>query len=184
MTNAPPPAPGSTRPPASGPSLAGIGAVTLAAPIIAVLVKLPSGGWLMVFFFLSGLLWLGGYALLAVAVSRGMLRRQGQLRAPGARRVLAVAWALLTSVGVVVLGVTIVDGGDSPGSIQSTLTLMLGEPQSPSPAHAVSGAIAYAAAAAWIVGYIALVVEWIVAAGSSRQAAPPVPPPVVQPRVG
>lgn len=183
MTYMPPGAPAG-QPPDAGPRLAAIGALTLAAPIIAVLVKLPSGGWLMVFFFFSGLLWLGGYALLAVAVSRGMLRRRGQLRVPGARRTRAIVWALLTSIGVVVLGLTLVDGGDSPNSIQSTLTLMLGEPQSPSPAHSVSEAIAFAAATAWIVGYVALVVEWIVAAQSSRRSAAPVPPPVVPPRVG
>lgn len=184
MTSMRPVAPILAQPLRSGPSLAAIGTVTLATPIIALLVWLPSAGWLLVFFFLSGLLWLGGYALLAVVVSRGMLRRSSQLRAPGARRTRAIIWALLTSVGIVVLGLTIVDGGDSASSIQSTLTLMLGAPESPSPAHAVSEAIAYAAAAAWIVGYVALVVEWVVAARSSRRAAPLVPPPVVPPQVG
>lgn len=183
MTYAQPPAPRYAPPPATGPGAAVAGALAIAAPIIAVLVKLPSTGWLMVFFFFSGPLWLAGYALLVVAVSMGMLRRRGQLRF-GARRIRAIVWALLTSVGIVALGFTMVDGGDSPGSIQSTLTLMLGAPESPSSAHDLSEAISWMAAVAWVVGYVALVIEWIVAASGSRRPVAPVPPPVLPPRLG
>lgn len=182
MTYAPLPAPRYAPPPAPGPGTVVAGIIAIAAPIVAVLVKLPSSGWLMVFFFISGLLWLAGYALLIVAVSLGMLRRRGHLRF-GARRIRAIIWALLTSVGIVALGFTVVDGGDSPGSIQSTLTLTLGAPESPSPVHSLSEAISGIAAVAWIGGWIALVIEWIVAAGRSRRAAAPVAPPVLPPQI-
>ncbi|MGY3127703.1 hypothetical protein ACVWW9_001202 [Agrococcus sp. UYP33] len=183
MTYAPPPAPRYAPPPAPGPGTVVAGIIAIAAPIVAVLVKLPSSGWLMVFFFISGLLWLAGYALLIVAVSLGMLRRRGQLRF-GARRVRAIIWALLTSVGIVVLGFTVIDGGDTTESVQSTLTLMLGAPVSPSPAHSLTEAISWIAAVAWIVGWAALVVEWIVAASRSRRAVTSVAPPVLPPRLG
>ena len=184
MTYAPPPAPRYAPPPATGPGTVVAGIIAIVAPIVAVTVHLPAGGWLLLVLFVSGLLWLAGYALLVVAVSLGMLRRRGQLRF-GNRRVRAIVWALLTSVGVVILGFALVDGWDTEESVQSTLTLMLGAPVSPSLAHSLSEAVSWIAAAAWVVGWAALVVEWIVAAArSQRSTAPPVAPPVLPPRVG
>lgn len=181
MTSAPPP--WVARPPASDPLLIVVGIITIAAPIVAVLAKLPSFGWLMLIVIVWGfLLWIPGYAVLVLAVARGMLRRRGVLRV-GARRIRSIVWALLTSIGVVVLGLTLVDGGDTRESIQSTLTIMLGSPMSPSPAHALSESIGWVAAVAWLAGYVGLVVEWIVGAQRARGAAAPIPPPVAPPRV-
>ena len=151
MTYAPPPAPRYAPPPTPGPGTVVAGIIAIAAPIIAVAVHLPAGGWLLLILFVSGLLWLAGYALLVVAVSLGMLRRRGQLRF-GNRRIRAIVWALLTSVGVVILGFALIDGGDTEESVQSTLTLMLGAPVSPSPAHSLSEAVSWIAAAAWCAG--------------------------------
>lgn len=188
MTYAPPP-PMQPMPPMQAPSPAwdaatiAVGVVTIVAPLLGVALKLPTGGWLMVILLLSGLLWAGGYIVLVLAVSLGMLRRRGPLRAGGAR-IRSMIWALMTSIGVVVLGFTLVDGGDTRESIQSTLTLLLGSPESPSPAHSVSEAIGWVAAGAWAIGYLGLVVEWIAATARARQARQPIAPQVAPPRVG
>lgn len=152
--------------------------IVILAPLVALAVKLPSFGWAFVFFLFSTPLWLGGYAVLVACAARAMLRRRGVLR-ESRRRTRATAWAWLTSIGVVLFGLTLVDGGDSPDSVQSTLTLLLGAPLSPSTAHELSAGIAYAALAAWILGWFALLVEWSVARqqqGEAPRVAPPVIP--------
>lgn len=156
-----------------------VGGLTIAAPIMGWLAKLPTGGWLMVALIWAAPLWLGGYVALVLAVSLGMLRRRAPLRA-GPARVRSIIWAMLTSVGIVVLGFTLIDGGDTRESIQSTLTASLGSPESGSPAHAVSEAIAWVAAAAWLAGYAGLVIEWIVGSALARRPAERVAPPVIR----
>ncbi|WP_413317280.1 hypothetical protein AA0Z99_10940 [Agrococcus sp. 1P02AA] len=171
-----------THPPAptaAGRSMALTAWVTILAPLVAVAIKLASAGWLVVFLVLSSPLWLAGYALLVVCVSRGMLRTQGVLR-ERRRRVRARIWAWMTSIGVVLAGLTVIDGGDSPGSVQSTLTLLLGAPASSSSLHDLSELIALIAVLAWAVGWVALLVEWAVGAQSRRRAVPRVAPPVVE----
>lgn len=152
--------------------------VSILAPLLALAMKLPTGGWLLVFILYASPLLLGGYVLLVVAVARGMLRRQGVLR-ERPRRARAIAWAWLTSIGVLLLGLTMIDGGDTPASVQSTLTLLLGAPESPSPAHALSENLAYGATIAWLVGWFALLVEWAVAGTRRRPEAPRVAPPKI-----
>ncbi|WP_347754778.1 hypothetical protein [Agrococcus sp. ProA11] len=161
---------------ASGPSLALTAWVTMLAPLVAVLIKAASGGWLLVMVVWSSPLWLAGYVLLVVAAARGMLRQQGVLR-EGARRTRATLWAWLTSVGVLLFAFSVVDGGDTRESIQSTLTLALGAPISPSAAHEVSAGIAYVAVVAWAGGWVALLVEWAVGVQRRRPVVPRVAPP-------
>lgn len=156
-----------------------VGVLTIAAPIIGVLAKLPTGGWLMVAMIWSAPIWLGGYVLLVLAIALGMLRRRAPLRT-GPARVRAIIWSLLTSIGIVVLGFTLIDGGDTRESIQSTLTASLGSPESGSPAHAVSGAIAWVAAVAWITGYVGLIIEWMIGSARARRPAAHVAPPVIR----
>lgn len=150
--------------------------VTIIAPVIAVAIKAVSGGWLMIYVIFWSPLWIAGYVLLVIAVARGMLRRQGVLRV-GSRRKRATLWAWSTSLGVLLFAFALVDGGDTRESIQSTLTLTLGAPISPSVAHEVSAGIAYAAAVAWAGGWIALLVEWAVGVQRRRPAVPRVAPP-------
>ncbi len=168
---------------ASAPGMAAPMALTawvlILAPLVALALKLPSFGWSFVFFLFSIPLWLGGYAMLVACAARAMLRARGVLREGGARRVRATVWAWLTSIGVMLFGFTLVDGGDSPASVQSTLTLLLGAPLSPSLAHEVSAAIAYAAVAMWVIGWFALLVEWSAARQQRQGEAPRVAPPVV-----
>lgn len=152
--------------------------VTILAPIVAVLIKAASGGWLMVYVIFWSPLWIAGCALLVVAVVRGMLRQQGVLRV-GARRTRATLWAWATSLGVMLFAFTVIDGGDTRESIQSSLTLVLGGPTSPSAAHDVSAGIAYVAVVAWLGGWLALLVEWVVGVQRRQPVEARVAPPAV-----
>lgn len=179
MTYPPQYAPPSATRPAPDVMLMVVGGLTIAAPLLGVMAKLPTGGWLMVALIWSGFIWVAGYIVLVLAVSLGMLRRRAPLRT-GSARTRAIIWALLTSVGIIVLGFTLIDGGDTRESIQSTLTASLGAPESGSTAHAVSEAIAWLAAAAWLLGYAGLIMEWIVGSARARRPAPQVAAPVIR----
>ncbi|WP_404312150.1 hypothetical protein LG314_12765 [Agrococcus terreus] len=160
-------------------ALAAAGWVAILAPVLALLLKLPSFGWFMVVIIWSSPLWILGYVLLVVAVSLGMLRRRASLREPRSRRTRSIVWAWLTSAGVVLLGLALVDGGDTSESVQSTLTMLLGVPGGSSGANDASMVVAGVGALAWIVGYVALVVEWLAALAKRQAEAPRVAPPVV-----
>ena len=149
--------------------------ITILAPLAALAIKLATAGWLVVFMLFWSPVLLGGYVLLVVAAARGMLRPQGVLR-EAARRTRATAWAWLTSVGVLLLACTIIDGGDSRESVHSLLTLAVGA-TSPSAAHDISGAIGWVAALAWLVGWVALMVEWAVGVQRHRPQRRRVSPP-------
>lgn len=163
--------------PRSDVPLAIAGWVAIIAPLSAIALKLPTGGWLLVGMVFSFPIWLLGYAaVITAAVS--MLRRRGALRRPG-HRTRAVIWAWLTSIGVMVVGFTVVDGGDTSESVASTLSLVAGQTGVDSPVNDVSNAIAGVAAIAWLAGWLALVIEWMIAMARRRQDAPRVAPPVV-----
>ena len=160
-------------------ALVAAGWLAIVAPLAAIALKLPTGGWLLVGMVFSFPIWLLGYAALTTAAV-SMLRRRGVLRAPG-HRTRAVIWAWLTSIGVMVVGFTVVDGGDTSESVASTLALVAGQTGVDSPVNDVSNAIAGVAAIAWLAGWLALIVEWMVAMARRRQDAPRVAPPVVCP---
>lgn len=164
---------------ASAPPMALTAWVVILAPLVGLALKLVIEGWLTLYMLLFSPVLVIGYALVVLAAVRGMLRRQGVLRQPG-RRSRAQVWAWLTSLGVIVLGLTLIDGGDTRESVQSTLTLLLGAPTSPSSAHDISGAIGWVAAVAWLVGWLALMVEWAVGVQAGRTPPPRVAPPVVE----
>ena len=153
--------------------------VTILAPLAALAIKLATAGWLVVFMLFWSPVLFGGYVLLVVAAARGMLHRQGMLR-EGTRRRRATAWAWLTSAGALLLACTIIDGGDTRESVHSVLTLAVGT-TSPSAAHDVSGAIGWVAALAWLVGWVALMVEWAVGVQRHRPQRRRVSPPTVVP---
>lgn len=160
-------------------ALAAAGWVAIVAPLLAVALKLPSFGWLMVVVVWTFPIWVLGYVLLVVVVSLGMLRRRASLREPRSRRTRSIVWAWLTSAGVVLLGLALVDGGDTNESVQSTLTMLLGVPGGSSGPNDASMAAAGIGALAWIVGYVALLMEWLAAFARRRAEAPRVAPPAV-----
>lgn len=160
------------------------GWAAILAPLVGLALKFVSAGWLLVVMIWTFPVWIIGYALVVVAAAHGMLRRTGALRAPDAVRRRAIIWAWVASIGVMFVGLTIVDGGDTTESIGSALTRMFGAGGDSALAD-TSSAIVAPAAAAWLLGSIALVVEWIAALvrrrRRSKPAAPPVAPPVAPP---
>jgi hypothetical protein len=155
------------------------GWIVIIAPLLAIALKLPTGGWLLVGMVFTFPVWLLGYAaVITAAVS--MLRGRGALRASRQRK-RAITWAWLTSVGVMLAGFTVVDGGDTARSVASTLALVTGQTGVDSPVNDVSNGIALVAAIAWIVGWLALVIEWMIAMARRRPEAPRVAPPVAAP---
>jgi len=152
--------------------------VAILAPLVAIALKLPTGGWLLVGMVFSFPIWLIGYAAVVVPAAVGMLRGRGSLRRPG-HRTRAVIWSWLTSIGVLIVGLTVVDGGDTSESVASTLGLMLGSTGTDSPVNDVSAVIAMVAAVPWLGGLLALLVEWMVSLARRRAEAPRVAPPVV-----
>lgn len=163
----------------SAPSVTVAGWAAAMAPFIGLLLMVPTAGWLLAAMIWTFPIWVIGYAAVATAVTFGMLRRRGVLRAPSAARGRAIAWAWLASIGVVIVGFTVVGGGDAPDSVGSMLTSMLGVTDSASPLVAVSSIVSFVAAVPWLAGSVALVVEWMAAVARRRPRAEPVAPPNV-----
>ena len=149
------------------------GVVLIVAPLLAAVVKFFSFGWL--FFIILGalLVIVPGYVLQVVIAISAFLRGRGAVRvAPGRSRAIAAAW--LTSVGVVLTGFFLVDGGDM--SWGSTFMYLFGMDSDPS-AESISHVFFWISSSAWVLGWVWLVVEWIlamVARRRSRAVAPAV----------
>ncbi len=149
------------------------------APLLAVAVKGISLGLSLLIFAFYPLVPLLGYALL-VLVATSMIRRRGALRA-SARPGRLLTWAWLTSGGVLLFAAAFVDGGyfvrtddDPTHTYRSVLTMLAGagpfEEQNETPLAQFSNGIAVAAAIAWVLGYLALVVELIIGWRRARRA--------------
>ncbi|MCH1883941.1 hypothetical protein [Agrococcus sp. ARC_14] len=167
----------SSRPSARAVTVAGWGAVV--APFVGLLLMVPTAGWLLVAMVWTFPIWIIGYGLVATAATFGMLRRGGALRPPSAARTRAIAWAWLASIGVLIVGMTVVGGGDAPDSAGSMLTRMLGVTESESALFVVSGVVSFVAAVPWLAGSVALVVEWLTSVIRRRPRAERIAPPVV-----
>ena len=106
------------------PGLTITGIALIVLPLLALLLKLPSFGWLMVILMFGPvILLILGYALQIVIAAQGFLSSRAVFaKGPARKRATVAAW--LTSVAVVVLGVFMPDGGDS--GYGSTLQVWLG----------------------------------------------------------
>ncbi len=148
-------------------ALAGI--VLIVVPLIAAGVKVASFGWLMVMLvmYLAPIpLMLIGYVLQLVLAIRGFLRRDGYIRtAPNRARAVAAAW--VTSLGALFTAFFVVDGGDQGWG--STFMVWFGL-ESDVAAGDVSSALSFIAGAAWVLGWVWLLVEWILAKQAARRA--------------
>lgn len=147
-----------------------VGIVLIVAPLLALVVKLFSFGWLMVILLMLIIpipLMVLGYGLQLVIAIGSLLRPSGALRnAPNVSRAVAAAW--LTSIGVVLTALFVYDGGDQTAG--STFTLLLGM-ASDGQAEAISGVVTLVTGAAWVGGWVWLVVEWIIAIRWRRRVA-------------
>jgi len=149
------------------------GIVLIVVPILAWALKLFSFGWMMLFVLFGPILvLLAGYALQIVIAAQGFLSKRELFGAAKPRAMIA-AWT--TSLGVLVLGVFMPDGGDM--YFGSTFQVWLGAygPNSNAVHAATDGlnsVVATVAALVWIAGFVWLKVEWIVALIRRRRSAP------------
>lgn len=148
--------------------LTGIALIVL--PLIALGLKSFSFGWMMVFIIFGPIfVMLIGYVLQIVIAAQGFLSRK-DLLGPARKRATIAAWTSL--VGILVLGVTMPDGGDTGWG--STLQVWLGVyGENADAIHAatdtLTNVLAFIAGAAWIIGWVWLTVEWIGAYARRRK---------------
>lgn len=146
-------------------TLTGVALIVL--PLLAVVFKLVSFGWLSVFLLFGPVLLLAaGYALQIVIASQAFLSGRSPMP-PGPGRVRATIAAWLTSLSAVLLSVFVIDGGDT--GYGSTFQVWLGVYDSsadPEALHAatdgLSSVVAQVAGWLWVGGFLWLVVEWVV----------------------
>lgn len=147
------------------------GIALIALPLVAWGFKLMSMGWMILIIIMGPILaLLIGYVLQIVIASQGFLSARALFAGVGRRPGIA-AWA--TSVGIVLFGVFMPDGGDV--GYGSTLQVWLGSYGPNAEAvHAatdgLNGVLAFASAAVWLGGFVWLVVEWIMALVRRRRA--------------
>lgn len=144
----------------------------IVAPLLALVVKFFSFGWMMVFVLFGPIfLLIAGYVVQIIIASQGFLSKRDLFGATR-RRATAAAWT--TSIGVVLFGLFAPDGGDS--SFGSTLQIWLGAGGvNASAVHQATDDLTYVGAAltaaAWIGGFVWLFVEWIIALVRRRRAS-------------
>lgn len=149
------------------------GIALIVVPLLAWALKLPSFGWMMVFVIFGPiLLLLAGYVLQIIIAAQGFLSKRQLF---GAARLRATIAAWLTSLGVLVLGVFMPDGGDM--YFGSTFQVWLGAygPDSDAVHAATDGlnsVVAVAAAFVWLAAFAWLTVEWIAALIRRRRLTP------------
>ncbi|MFT4231968.1 MAG: hypothetical protein QM606_04215 [Leucobacter sp.] len=148
------------------------GIVLIVAPLLAMGLKLVSFGWTMVFLLFFGpiLVLIAGYAMQIVIAVQGFLSTRALF---GAARVRATIAAWLTSLGAIVLGVFMMDGGDS--DYGSTFQVWLGAYGPNGDAvHAstdgLTSTVGMVSGLVWAAGFVWLTVEWMVALSRRRRA--------------
>ena len=146
------------------------GIALILAPIIALVIKAGVfPGWMLFIIVMASIPLLLGYALQIVVAANGMLRTRGVFRTmPGRQRGIIAAW--ITSIGVLFVGVFLVDGGDD-GTYGSAFTELLGTSSTPG-GEQLSTMLMLASALLWIGGWLWLVVEWIVLLAQRRSSLP------------
>lgn len=145
------------------------GIALILAPILALVVKAAVfPGWMLFFIVMASIPLLLGYALQVVVAANGMLRTRGVFQTmPGRQRGILAAW--ITSIGILLVGIFLVDGGDD-GTYGSAFTVLLGTSSTPG-GEQLSTLLMLASALLWIGGWLWLVVEWIVLLAQRRSAA-------------
>lgn len=148
-----------------------VGVLLIVAPLIGMTLKLFSFGWMMLFVIFGPIfVMLAGYIVQIVIAVQDFLSKR-ELFGVGARR--ASIAALTTSAGIVLLGLTMPDGGDV--GYGSTLQVWLGSYGPNADAvhastDALTNAVALIAGIAWVGGFLWLFAEWIFALGRRRRA--------------
>ncbi|MFT3899147.1 MAG: hypothetical protein QM728_02745 [Gordonia sp. (in: high G+C Gram-positive bacteria)] len=149
------------------------GVALIAAPVLALLVKLISFGWLVVMLIFGFFVPLAVWILLIVIAKQGFLTGARDLFGPARVRATIAAW--LASIGVVVTGFFVPDGGDTKESEGSTFQVLLGVhgPDGDSirsSTNSITGLLTAAGLALWAAGFLWLFVEWVNAWSRTRKA--------------
>jgi hypothetical protein len=151
------------------------GIALIALPLVALGLKVFSFGWMMVMVMFGPVFVLvAGYALQIVIAVQGFLVRRSLFEAaPGRTRAIVAAW--LTSIGVVLVGVFMPDGGDI--GYGSTLQVWLGAYSGSEGVEAMHEAtdgltsvLTWIAGLAWVAGFLWLLAEWVAALVQRRRA--------------
>ena len=147
-----------------------IGTLLIVAPLLGIAFKMFSFGWMM-FFVIFGPIFImvAGYIVQIIIAAQGFFSTR-DLFGAGAKR--AAIAALTTSIGIVLLGIFMQDGGDV--GYGSTLQVWLGSYGEHADAvHAatdgLTDVVAILAAVAWVGGFLWLFAEWIFALGRRRR---------------
>lgn len=148
--------------------LTGIALIVL--PLVALGLKMFSFGWMMVFVIFGPIFVMAiAYVLQIVIAAQGFLSKK-DLLGPSRKRATIAAWMSL--IGFLVLGLTMPDGGDTGWG--STLQVWLGAyGESADAVHTATDTLttvlAYVAAAAWVIGWVWLAIEWVGAHAQLRK---------------
>ncbi len=146
------------------PSRTVTGVALIVAPLVGVGLKMVSAGWTLMFLMFGPIIVLvAGYIVQVVIAAQGFLGKQ-DLFGDARDRATTAAWA--TSVSSVLVGVFFPDGTD--GGYGSTFQKWLGSYGPNGDAvHAATDAwsewLAIGLTAIWVVSYVWLFVEWVVA---------------------
>lgn len=146
------------------------GIALIVLPLVAVALKLVSAGWMLVFIIFGPIFVFAiCYVLQIVIAAQGFLSRK-DLMGPAKKRATIAAWVSL--LGLLVLAIALPDGGDSGWG--STLQVWLGVyGENAEAVHSATDTLttvlAYVAAAAWVIGWVWLAVEWVGAHAQRRK---------------
>ncbi|MEV7694130.1 hypothetical protein AB0N73_12480 [Microbacterium sp. NPDC089189] len=144
--------------------IAGVALIVL--PLVGLFFKIFWPGWYLFFLLFASPVLLVGYALQIVIAVTGFLTPRAVFRTSPARaRALAAAW--IGAVGIALTGLFFVDGGDT--TYGSAFMYLIGA-DGDAGVSTVSTLISFATGAAWIGGWVWLVIEWIVALVRRRRA--------------
>lgn len=148
-----------------------IGVALIVAPLVGLLLKFFSFGWMVVFMLFGPIFVMAsGYIIQIIIAAQGFLSSNSLFDEKRLKRATIAAQA--TIAGILVLGFTMPDGGDNDRG--STLQVMFGAygPNAQSVLAAtdwLTNLLALVAAIAWIVGWCWLAVEWIGAFADRRK---------------
>lgn len=146
------------------------GIALIVLPLIAIGLKMCSFGWYMVIMIFGPIFVMaGGYVVQVILAAQCYLVKSDLL---GVSRTRATIAAWLSSIGFLVLGITMPDGGDT--GYGSTMQVWLGSYGANAEAiHAATDTLTYVlaivSAIAWVAGFVWLMIEWIGAHARRRK---------------
>ncbi|MDI6021941.1 hypothetical protein QBL02_00110 [Leucobacter sp. UT-8R-CII-1-4] len=146
------------------------GVALIVLPLVALGFKMWSFGWYTVFMLFGPIFVMAGAYVMQVILAVQCYLVKSDLLGAARKRATFAAW--LSSVGFLMLGITMPDGGDT--GYGSTLQVWLGSYGANADAiHAATDTLTYVlavvSAIAWVGGFVWLMIEWIGAHARRRK---------------